>query len=87
MKLTIKEYVVNMIIGTLAVSPFAAPIGIFQYQAYKSGFIQTYNQAVERNVETPTEELRFKQTLIKEVVELQEKGNNLEQITSWLKKR
>jgi hypothetical protein len=87
MKSTIKEYVVGTILVALALSPFAAPLGIFQYQAYKSGLIQNYNQAIARNTETLTEELKFKQTLIKEIIELQEKGNNLEQITSWLKKR
>lgn len=70
------------------------PIGIIQYRAYNSEFVQVYNGAVQRNADTnddgkitPIEELRFKQSLIEEIAELRKQGRNLDDIVVWLKNK
>ncbi len=64
------------------------------FRAYTPGFVKNYNQAIARNADvdgngqiTPTEELIFKQSLIREITELKEQGRNRDEIVDWLKTR
>lgn len=80
--------------GLVLASYLLAVSLIPNFMAHQSGFVKYYNQAVSRNADlnrngniSVSEELKFKQTLIKEVTELQKQGKGLEDIVNWLKSR
>lgn len=79
---------------TIMAAPFVWGVGIPLSQTYTSGFAKNYHQAIIRNADTnedgqisPSEKLRFKQTLIGEIGELKQEGKDLENIIAWLKTR
>jgi len=94
---SIKEYMGKIVEGVayaLMATPFVLGIGIPLYQAHASDFIKNYNQAVIRNADidgdgqiTPTEELKFKQTLVSEIAKLKQQGQKLDDIVDWLETR
>lgn len=79
---------------TLVAAPMPLWVAKSWYDVYSHDIPALYQQAIERNADTDQdghitqiEELIFRQTLIREIGELSEKGRDLDEISDWLKTR
>jgi len=94
MKNTTKEYIADIVIYTMLYTPLIVPVSVIRYKIYKSGFVQVYNEAIQRNADinkdviiTPKEEYTIKRTILDDINNLKRNGKSLENIIDFLKNK